>query len=89
MPTIMDDLITAAMQLAGSNDIAHGGRLWRSVGGRGCPLGWGGCSQAVYEDIATGEFDYGKPGGPGHNDCLQHCHNGMEPPPQYDDYALD
>lgn len=61
----LDDLITGAVQLAGETAVSHGARLWDSVGGRACPIGWGDCSQPVYVDIKTGEYDYGEPGGPG------------------------
>jgi hypothetical protein len=81
---LLDDLITAAVQLAGTDAVSNGARLWQSEGGRACPLGWGGCSQAVYVDMATGDYDYGEPGGPGHADCRRYCKNGMEPCP--DDY---
>lgn len=78
----LSELITAAMQLAGTADqVSHGARLWKSEGGRRCPLAWEECSQAVYVDVATGEYDYGEPGGPGHADCMRYCRHGMEPPP--------
>ena len=77
---LLNDLITAAMQLAGTeNQVSHGARLWQSEGGRACPLGWYGCSQPVYVDIKTGEYDYGEPGGPGHADCVRTCSKGMQP----------
>ena len=85
---VLNELITAAMQLAGTDDrVSHGARLWKSEGGRSCPLDWDGCSQAVYVDLATGEHDYGEPGGPGHADCVRYCPHGMEPPPP--DYRGD
>lgn len=74
--TLIDD----AVALANPDDTMHGGRLWRSVGGRPCPIGWGHCSQAVFEDIRTGETDYGEPGGPGHADCQKNCRERMQPP---------
>ncbi len=78
----LDDLITAAVQLAGTEDtVSHGARLWQSEGGRRCPLGWEGCSQAVYVDLKTGAYDYGEPGGPGHADCVRNCAHGMQPCP--------
>jgi hypothetical protein len=49
------------------------------VGGRPCPIGWSGCSQTVYIDEKTGEYDYGHPGGPGHADCVRHCRHGVHP----------
>ncbi len=82
----LNDLITAAMQLAGTEgQVSHGARLWQSEGGRRCPLDWDNCSQAVYVDLKTGEYDYGEPGGPGHADCVRHCPHGMEPPPPDED----
>ena len=76
----LNALITAAMELAGTEDqVSHNARLWQQVGGRACPLGWSGCSQAVYVDVKTGEYDYGTPGGPGYADCEQHCKHGREP----------
>jgi len=77
---LLDELITAAVSLAGGDAVSHGARLWQGGGGRACPLGWGGCSQPVYVDAKTGEYDYGRPGGPGHEDCVRNCHHGMNPP---------
>ena len=84
MNTTLNDLITGAIQLAGDNLTSHGAKLWQSVGGRTCPIGWGGCSQTVFEDLKTGEVDYGEPGGPGHQDCVHYCRHGMNPPPPED-----
>ena len=39
-------------------------------------LAWHDCSQSVYVDIKTGEYDYGEPGVPGHSDCMSHCKHG-------------
>ena len=78
---LLNDLITAAMALAGAEAVRnHDARLWHLEGGRRCPLGWGGCSQSVYVDLKTGEHDYGEPGGPGRRDCEEHCRHGMNPP---------
>ena len=84
-PARLDDLLTAAIQLAGENAVSHGARLWQSVGGRACPLEWGGCSQPVYVDMKSGEYDYGSPGGPGHADCVRHCPHGMQPASKLED----
>ena len=82
----LNELLTAATQLAGEDAVSHGARLWKSEGGRCCPLGWWDCSQAVYVDLKTGEHDYGEPGGPGHTDCIRHCHHGMQhSPAEHDD----
>ncbi|MNK92717.1 hypothetical protein D3C87_1128490 [compost metagenome] len=72
-------LIDAALQLGDPNNTAYHGRLWQSEGGRSCPIGWEDCSQTVYVDAATGENDYGEPGGPGHADCERHCPHGRFP----------
>lgn len=85
MALSLNDLINGAIQLAGGNLTSHNARLWQSEGGRTCPIGWGGCSQAVYVDIKTGECDYGEPGGPGYQDCVRYCKRGMNPPPVDDD----
>mgnify|MGYP006914449625 FL=1 len=85
MALFLNDLINGAIQLAGGNLTSHNARLWQSEGGRTCPLGWGDCSQAVYVDIKTGEYDYGEPGGPGYQDCVRYCRHGMNPPPAPDD----
>lgn len=77
-------LIDGALQLGNPGLAAHQGRLWQSEGGRACPIGWGGCSQTVYVDAATGEYDYGEPGGPGAADCQRHCPNGLQPNPEAD-----
>lgn len=76
----LNDLVTAAIQLAGGDAISHGNRLWQSEGCRGCPIGWEDCGQAVYVDLASGEHDYGDPGGPGHADCQRYCPHGHQPP---------
>lgn len=82
----LDDLVTAAMQLAGADDqVSHNARLWKMEGGRACPLDWDDCSQAVFVDLKTGEYDYGELGGPGHADCVMNCRHGMNLPPQHDE----
>lgn len=82
----LNNLITAAMELAGTEDtVCHNSRLWQMEGGRACPLGWNGCSQPVYVDLKTGAHDYGESGGPGHADCMRNCRHGMNPPPDDDE----
>ena len=81
----LDDLITAAVQLAGTDAVSNGARLWQCEGGRRCPLDWDHCSQPVYVDLVTGEHDYGQPGGPGHADCVDNCKHGMQPCTEDDD----
>ena len=39
MTPTLNDLITGAVQLAGGDSTANGGRLWHMEGGRSCPLG--------------------------------------------------
>jgi hypothetical protein len=34
----------------------------------------------VFEDVRTGETDYGERSGPGHASCKAHCPEGMQPP---------
>lgn len=77
---LLEQLIDGARQLAGEEGRLHKGRIWHFEGGRRCPIDWDGCSQAVYVDLASGEYDYGQPGGPGHADCRENCHHGMQPP---------
>lgn len=85
----LNELITAAVQLAGADDLAsHNARLWQMEGGRACPLGWGGCSQPVYVDVKTGAYDYGEPGGPGHADCVRNCKHGMQQQPEDDELPI-
>ncbi len=76
----IQQLVDDAVALAHPDDTMHGGRLWRSVGGRPCPVGWDHCSQPVFTDLRTGETDYGEPGGPGHADCKKNCRERMLPP---------
>lgn len=80
---LLNNLITAAMQLAGTDDqVSHNAQMWQFEGGRACPLGWGRCSQAVYVDVKTGEYDYGQMGGPGHAECVRSCRHGMQQAPE-------
>lgn len=71
------ELITAAIELAGDDLVSHRSRMWQMEGGRACPLGWPGCSQPVYVDVKTGEYDFGDVDGPAYADCVRHCKNGM------------
>lgn len=77
---ILDDMITAAIHLAGGAESVDGARVWRSEGGRQCPVGWNNCSQTVYVDLVSGGYDYGEQGGPGWNDCVQFCRYNMRAP---------
>ncbi len=76
----LQDLIDDAVALASPNETLHGGRMWRSEGGRSCPIGWDHCSQPVFVDVRTGDYDYGERGGPGHAACKATCPEGMHPP---------
>lgn len=78
-------LVEDAKALAAPDETAFGGRMWRSIGGRSCPIGWHHCSQAVFEDVRTGEVDYGARGGPGHAECQRTCPEGMHPAPEPED----
>ena len=81
MTTELQNLIDAALDLADPTGYAHRGRIWHSEGGRSCPIGWDGCSQTVFVDSRTGEYDYGERGGPGHQSCKETCPHDMNPPP--------
>lgn len=76
----LQQLIDVATALANLDDTMHGGRLWRSEGGRACPIGWDHCSQPVFVDVRTGAYDYGERGGPGHASCVATCSERMQPP---------
>ncbi len=81
----LQELINDAIALANPDDTMHGGRLWRTIGGRSCPIGWDHCSQPVFEDLRTRETDYGERGGPGHASCEANCPERMEPPKPEED----
>jgi hypothetical protein len=49
--------------------------LWVMVGGRPCPKELDNCSQTVYQDAWSLQFDYGYFGGPAFKEC-QECKNG-------------
>ncbi len=74
--------ITELMHLAakavamGGGDLCADGHDWQSEGGRSCPVGECGCSQAVYRCARCGAYDYGKRGGPGAADCAATCMEG-------------
>ena len=55
-----------------------GDHYWHSEGGRCCPMGAEGCSQAVYVCKICGAYDYGEgPDSPGKNDCQAACGDSM------------
>jgi hypothetical protein len=54
------------------------GHDWISEGGRGCPMGAEGCSQAVYVCRSCGVYDYGSgDDSPGKRDCQAVCGESM------------
>lgn len=62
------------------NQLIQGARLssapapiWITDGGRACPIDWGDCSQPVFVNEVTGDYDYGDPGGPGYQFCETEC----------------
>lgn len=63
----LQNLIREASVIPGA--CTTGGHDWESEGGRSCPKGCYGCSQAVYRCRTCGEYDYGERGGPGASDC--------------------
>lgn len=57
---------------------AGGDHHWVSEGGRPCPMGADGCSQAVYRCGICGVYDYGKgEDSPGETDCRAACGDSM------------
>jgi hypothetical protein len=56
---------------------ADGDHHWQSEGGRSCPMGAEGCSQAVYRCAICGIHDYGDGDGPGATDCRAACGDSM------------
>lgn len=77
MTSALNALIHAASTELGSDACRAGKHDWQTMGGRGCPhpedVGYGCCSQAVYECRTCGEVDYGDEGGPGYADCHRRC----------------
>lgn len=68
--TSIDALITEAAALADPFSCALHGHKWVTDGGRHCPENLtDDCSQTVYRCKFCGAYDYGYPGGPGHQDC--------------------
>lgn len=63
-------LIAEAVALGGGN-LCASGHDWWSDGGRQCPRNpHSSCSQPVYQCARCGAYDYGEPGGPGHDECM-------------------
>lgn len=75
IPMILREAIRDASTQLGSEACEAGNHRWISDGGRCCPKNLTNqCGQAVYRCAVCGDYDYGDPGGPGHKDCLSHCH---------------
>lgn len=54
------------------------GHNWTSEGGRCCPMGAEGCSQAVYVCLSCGAYDYGTGSdSPGEINCKSVCGDSM------------
>lgn len=68
---------------------ANPGPAWTTDGGRACPIGWDDCSQPVFVDQATGAYDYGEPGGPGHDECENECPHRQQLPEYMVDEVCD
>lgn len=72
-------LIAEARVLAGGeHECAALGHDWEAFGGRRCPRNPdANCSQIVFRCRSCGTYDYGEPGGPGHNHCVVNgpCHH--------------
>lgn len=73
---MLKQLIAEASALAGN--VCLDQHNWVLYGGRPCPYGGTG-NQGVYWCQNCGVYDYGKPGGPGFEDCqadgCNHCSN--------------
>lgn len=74
MTAALQHLVTQAMELTSP------GVTWLDAGGRPCPIGWGNCSQPVFESACGRYVDHGDPGGPGAEHCRTSCHNRLELP---------
>ena len=74
MTVALEALIREASQELGSEPCRAGAHDWISEGGRACPKELtDNCSQAVYVCRTCGQYDYGAKGGPGEDDCNNHC----------------
>lgn len=67
--TVLNSLINQAGNMLTKHICSLDGHDWKTEGGRACEKGWGDCGQTVYVCGVCGEYDYGYPGGPGHDDC--------------------
>lgn len=71
-------LINEAGNELSRNACEFDGHAWESEGGRCCPMGAEGCSQAVYRCRSCGQYDYGSgDDSPGKTDCQSVCGDSM------------
>lgn len=78
-----------AALIDGARAAANPPGTWVTDGGRACPIEWGDCSQPVFMDQATGAYDYGEPGGPGHDECETECPHRLQLPEWAEDDVCD
>jgi len=76
------DKLRCLIQQAGRELAQHAcqfdGHDWISEGGRSCPMGAEGCSQAVYVCRSCGAYDHGDTAeSPGKHDCQVVCGDSM------------
>jgi len=75
----LNDLICQAKRELTFEHACEDGHTWEQVGGRSCPMGAEGCSQAVYQCQVCGEQDYGDSvDSPGKKDCQIQCGQDMK-----------
>jgi hypothetical protein len=77
MLSSLNELVRDAASLADEKAYFQGGRRWEMEGGRSCPHQCGSCSQPVFIDRVTGEYDYGEREGPAWDWCATHCKRGF------------
>jgi hypothetical protein len=79
----MDDLLRlidgARADAAPARLACADGHHWQTEGGRACPQGAEGCSQAVYRCAVCGTYDYGSGAdSPGEIDCKAACGDSLQ-----------
>jgi len=78
MTVELQRLIQAAERELVRNACEFDGHDWASEGGRACPMGAEGCSQAVYVCRSCGAYDHGDTDdSPGKRDCQAVCGESM------------
>lgn len=77
MTAALLQLLDDARSLADPSAYLLRGRAWHMDGGRMCPFECSTCSQPVFIERVTGEWDYGARGGPGHTWCIENCRHGF------------